>query len=323
MLPKILFSSWKSFWLTIRIALVFVVLSPSVEAVTQNYRLILTENPGTSITIGWELIAGCPDTQRIYFDTIDHGQDTAAYQFQVSVTASYFHQGMENYFSTLNNLKPDTYYYFVIAEDEGISNRYWFQTLSKKKNSWKTYWTSPDLHQKPDEWRELTAWVAKNEFNFLLMDGLSGFHTKTDWREWLENWQSSISASGRMTPLLIIGSFSSDIQYLFNLPEKPLYTYQLSSQSALVVLPEKGKLKRRHLKKFSPEAVVIGYSLVTLDKIPEAVDINLTSSSTHYNELPNQFGFPDDEMMVELHWKNGQFSVQSGIGKKIWEVFSN
>jgi len=312
-----------SFCLSVSIALAVVVLGSPVKAVTQNYRLILTESPTTSITIGWELIAGCPDTQRIYYDTVDHGQDTSAYRFQMPVTASYFHQGIENYFSTLKDLQPSTRYYFVVAEDEGISDRFWFQSLSNNKNSWRAYWTSPDLHQSPGEWMKLNSRISEENLDFVLADGLAGLQTEKDWRQWLENWQVSVTANGRITPLLLVGNLTSDIQYLFNLSEKPVYTYPLSARTVLITISEKRKLKSRHLKNISSEAFVISYSEAPHPKLPKSFDINLISKSTQNHSIPNLFSFPYEEKMVELQWNNGHLSVRSDTGKKIWEVFSN
>ena len=309
--------------LPLNLLLVTMLFWSPVRAVTQNFRVMLTEKPASSITIGWELIAGCPDTQIVFYDTIDHGQDTSAYRFQKSITASYFHQGMENYFTTLQNLKPDTPYYFVVAEDEGISDRFWFRTLSTYKNQWRAFWTSPDLPQQFNESKKLNNRIATDDPDFVLADGLSSLRTEADWRHWMENWQKSISSSGRITPLLTVGPLSVDVQFLFNRTERPAYTYALSAQNVLITTARNEKLRKRYLKIISSEDFVIRYAADSFPKPSAAIDFTITASSVCNERIPNLFCFPQNKTMLDLRWKNGQLSILSASGEKLLDVFSN
>jgi hypothetical protein len=312
----------KIWWLKLRLTVILMTICSPIWAVTQNYRLILSESPATSITIGWELMAGCPDTQRVYYDTVDHARDTSAYRFQMPITASYFHQGMENYFSTLADLKPDTRYYFVIAEDEGISDRFWFQSLSNTSSSWKALWTSSNLPQTLYDWKKLSSQIAESSLDFVLAEGFTGLTSEKDWRHWIQTWQKSISQSGRITPLLIAGNISTDVQYLFNHSKKPVSTYRLSAHSILLTSDDNGKLKNRSLKKIQPGTFVIQHTAFSPVKESEAINLILTSSTTG-DDFPHRFNYPTGEMIVELSWMNGHFSIRAASGEKMLDVFSN
>ena len=43
-------------------------------------------------------------------------------------TGSSAFRGMNNHFVRLSSLEPDTAYYFVIEDSEGVSERYWVRT---------------------------------------------------------------------------------------------------------------------------------------------------------------------------------------------------
>lgn len=295
----------------------------SAQGATQHYRLILTEKPANSVRIAWELIGGCPDTQRVYYDTIDYGQDTSAYAFQATLTASYYHQGMENYFCHLKELQPDTRYYFVIAEDQGISPRLWFKTLSKKDHPWKARWTSPALSQSPQQWKQFCQQTAQSSSDFVLVEGLSQLKTEQAWRQWLEGWQLSIAENGHIVPLIMVGEHTSDMRYLFNLPEGSAYCYSLNQKSSLVVAPGKKIPKKRFWKNLASDAFVLFHSLFATEYLSPWVNLTLTESSPNAQLIDNIFFFPAEDSFVEMIWQENQLQILSPQKTRLLDVFAS
>ncbi|MEQ9439979.1 MAG: fibronectin type III domain-containing protein [Cyclobacteriaceae bacterium] len=303
---------------------IFSLFITSAPAATQYYRLILTEMPTTSMRIGWALIGGCPDTQRIYYDTIDHGQDTSAYAFQASFTASFFHQDMENYFCQLEGLQPDTRYYFVIAEDQGISPRMWFTTFPNTRavHPWKAYWCSPDSIETTLPRKQIYQQISHRPVDFVLIDGLSRLQTDEGWRQWFQDWQSSIPKNGQMVPIVIAGNITADIQYLFNLSSEPIHTYPLTSESALITIADKRMPGKRFWKKTPSDIFTLLHTSVSNRALPPQADVALFSSFAEAALPPNTFEFPTDFPFVEMIWEEGRLRMQSPQQKTLWEVYA-
>src|SRR6056297_2354085 len=77
---------------------------------TDKYRIIIPDNPATSITIAWNQISGI--NPLVYFDTTDHGTDHTLYNISQAVDRSISYKSMENRFVRLTGLQPNTNYYF-------------------------------------------------------------------------------------------------------------------------------------------------------------------------------------------------------------------
>ena len=315
------YSSRKIFHFLINLGGILLLFTSTAKGITQHYRLILNEKPATSVSIGWELIGGCPDTQRVYYDTIDHGQDTSAYAFQSRLTASFFHQGMENYFCQIEHLQPDTRYYFVIAEDEGISPRMWFTTLSEEAHPWKAYWISPLVSQSIQKWSQFCQNIAQGSSDFVLVEGLSQLKTEEAWRHWLGSWQSSIAENGRIIPLIIGGEITRDIQYLFNLTPEPATIYSLTQKSMLVVARVQKMPKKRFWKRIAPDTFVVLHAPSPIKTIPDLVDLVLADLNA--NPAPNVFLLPADVSFVEMIWQENHLQILSPQRTKLLDVFAS
>lgn len=300
-----------------------ITIGPLSWSATQNYRLILTEHPANSILIGWELLAGCPDTQRVYYDTVDHGQDTSAYQYSTSISASYFHQGMENYFSKLNNLEPNTAYYFVIAEDEGISSRFWFRTFSDDNQPWWAYWISAEPGKIQDYWNRLASHTATNNPDLVLAEGLNSLQTESAWRKWLQEWQHSISDDGRIVPLLIMGAVSNDLRYLFNLSTESVQTYFLSSACVFITTDGNKPLRKKALKSLPNSAFILGHSPVSETKISTKIDLLLTQLNKPKNPHPGVFYLSKHQPFVKIAWQDKHLEIVSVEGKQLLDAYAN
>ncbi len=305
---------------TVYFTLIILSFSQSSEAATQNYRLILTENPTTSALLGWELIGGCPDLQRIYYDTVDHQQDTAAYTFQATITAANFHRGMENYFCHLKDLSPDTKYYLVIGEDDGISPRLMIQTLSPDNRDWRSYWVSPKVSQNSHEWQRIAQIVNSQSPDFILIDGLTNLTTEDAWRDWLNSWQPT-TYENALVPIVITGSTSADIQYLFNLPSSELRYYPIAERTQLLISITDKKIKNRFWRSVEDEAQVIWYNPPSTNQIPEKVDLAITTNASSEKQLPNVFNFPEQQSVVLISQQQEKIKIQLPDETVLLEMF--
>ena len=66
----------------LKLPLMFLILLGLVRigyANNDKYRLILLDDPATTITVAWNQISG--SNASVYYDTVDHGTDFGAYAF--------------------------------------------------------------------------------------------------------------------------------------------------------------------------------------------------------------------------------------------------
>lgn len=106
----------------------FLITQLTINAETGRYRLSWRDAPTSTMVIGWESINGNSTT--VYYDTVDHGDNIDAYEFQKGYDRSVDTKGMTNQFARLTGLLPDTAYYFIIVDSNSVSSRYWFKTAA-------------------------------------------------------------------------------------------------------------------------------------------------------------------------------------------------
>ena len=94
----------------------------SLFASTRRYRLSLRDDPSTSVVIGWEQNGGTGAT--VYYGTTDHGTNWSAYSNTHIPDRTVSESGMDNSFARLTGLTPNTAYYFVIRDSDGVSDRF-------------------------------------------------------------------------------------------------------------------------------------------------------------------------------------------------------
>ena len=98
---------------------------------TDKYRIMFNTDPSTEATIGWGQVYGT--NQKVCYDT-NPDADWNNCPNAISPFRSIDYLSMHNQFVKLTGLIPDTKYYFVIKDSEGISERFWFKTVSDNNN---------------------------------------------------------------------------------------------------------------------------------------------------------------------------------------------
>ncbi len=203
---------------------------------TSRYRLMLGENPSTSIIIGWDQISGSDPV--VYYGENDHGQNYSSYLYSKKYDSQIYFRDMQNTFVTLDNLKPNTTYYFVIKDSEGVSNRYSFQTIPDDVNAQLSIVAGGDSRNSTSVRIKGNTLVSKLNPHVVIFDGdMTGGDSGSEWREWFDHWQYTINSDGKMTPIIPArGNHEQPetISKLFNISNKKEY-YSLSLSKLLTV----------------------------------------------------------------------------------------
>jgi acid phosphatase type 7 len=177
-----------------------------LTANTQYYRLSYRDDPSTTIVIGWSdyLIS---TNAMVYYGTTDMGTNAASYPFSHGIDTTTSYVSLTNHFARLTGLIPGTKYYFVIKDDQGVSARYSFKTITDDPNSTITFISGGDSRTKSPildtgvctggdcraTRQNANRLVSKLRPDFVSFNGdfiLTGYLTSY-WSDWFSDWQLS------------------------------------------------------------------------------------------------------------------------------------
>ncbi|MCU0858436.1 MAG: hypothetical protein MUC65_08560 [Pontiellaceae bacterium] len=177
------------------------------QAVADKYRLVWNDDPMSTMTILWDQLAGEAGT--VYYGTKDCGRSYWKYpnrQNSESGMTGFF--GMNTCCVRLKNLDADQTYYFVIKDEVGVSERFYFITAPKKPKPF-TFIAGGDT--KSDEPALQAGWasnkmVAKLRPLFVVFNGSftsgNGMNPE-NWQRWLTDWDLlTTTADGRKFPIV-------------------------------------------------------------------------------------------------------------------------
>lgn len=203
--------------------LLFVALTS--YASNDKYRLIITDNPATTITIGWNQISG--SNPIVYYGTTDFGTTWSSYPSSKIVDRSVSYKGMNNRFTKLTGLTPNTNYYFVIKDSEGTSNRYWFKT-APSVNEKMSFIAGGDSRNNRSTRNNANSLVAKLKPTAVFFGGdMTNGDSNSEWINWFNDWQNTIATDGRMFPIVPARGnherSNNSIYNLFNVPSTNVY----------------------------------------------------------------------------------------------------
>ncbi len=200
--------------------------SVQTHSKTGRYRLTLRDNPATSVVIGWEQLSG--ENPVVYYGDLDHNEDWEQYKWEEKPDRTVEYAEMETNFVRLNDLSPNTSYYFVIKDSEGISKRFWFRTAPIEPDSRLSFIAGGDSRNNPVPRRNANLLVSKLKPHAILFDGdMTVRGTPEQWQNWLDDWQYTISEDGRMYPVIVArGNHEPNNEMVYNLfdtPSKNIY----------------------------------------------------------------------------------------------------
>lgn len=198
--------------------------STSLSAATDKYRLVVSSDPATTITIGWNQVSG--KDARVYYGTADRGRNYGAYQQSASAGESNESRGMRNRFVRLAKLKANTNYFFVIADETSTSRRFWFRT-APKDDSRLSFIAGGDSRNNRGPRRNANSLVPKLKPHAVFFGGdMIDRDAEVEWREWFDDWQVTIANDGRMFPLVPARGnheLGGAIEELFGIPATEYY----------------------------------------------------------------------------------------------------
>ncbi|MCG8308399.1 MAG: metallophosphoesterase family protein [Cytophagales bacterium] len=200
---------------------------PASAPASDKYRLVWNDDPTSTMTVAWDQHEQANAT--VWYGTEDHGRTFWKYGFSKKADRILDQYEMITHFAKLTNLEADKAYYFVIKDDKGVSDRYWFRTAPDTPKAF-TFIGGGDTKSsdKPLEaGRASNRLVSKLRPLFVMFNGdfCSGDGTSPErWHTWLTDWHKlSTTADGRMIPVFPVhgnheNGDHANLNYIFNAP---------------------------------------------------------------------------------------------------------
>lgn len=194
----------------------FLGLVTDSSATTARYRCMWRDNPATTMVVGWDQVSGSNPV--FYYDVTDYGQKAEAYKTSKKPDLVVPARGMNNTFVRLSGLKPNTVYYFVIKDSDGVSKRFSFKTAPDRPERLSVIAGGDSRnHQKARV--SANRLVSKLRPHVVLFNGdMTPDDSAGEWRKWLDDWQATIGSDGRIFPVLVArGNHEASNQSLIEL----------------------------------------------------------------------------------------------------------
>jgi hypothetical protein len=201
--------------------------TPDQFAASDKYRLVWTDDPTSTITIAWDQLEASEAI--VYYGTEDYGRRFWKYKGRQTPHRKLQHYEMNTHFAKLSGLLADQSYYFVIQDDKGVSERYWFKTAPDLPEPF-TFITGGDTKSGDDPLkagRSSNKATAKLRPLFVLYNGDFTSGNGTDpfnWKQWLTDWHAQTTTSdGRMIPIMPVhgnheNGDHANLNYIFDAP---------------------------------------------------------------------------------------------------------
>ncbi len=190
------------------------------NAATVRFRCMWRDNPATTMVIGWDQVTGANPV--FYYDVNDNGQKVDLYKLSKRADVTIASRGMNNHFVRLTGLKPNTIYYFIIRDNEGVSKRFSFKTAPDRPERLSII-AGGDSRNHRDARLSANKLVSKLRPHVILFNGdMTPDDTAGEWKKWLDDWQETIGSDGRIFPVLVArGNHESTNQSLLELFDAP------------------------------------------------------------------------------------------------------
>ena len=207
------------------ILLTFLITSDAFATVDR-FRAMWRDDPSTTIVIGFDLISGSNPV--IYYDTEDKGRDYEQYRYLQEVDLVTESKGMNNQFTRLRGLMPNTIYYFVIKDSDNVSRKMSFRTLPDNPYERLSIIAGGDSRNHREARRKANMMVAKLRPHLVMFGGdMTGGDNADQWKKWFDDWQETIGKDGRIIPIIVTRgnheSSNQSLKKLFDVAAENLY----------------------------------------------------------------------------------------------------
>lgn len=184
------------------VILFFLISIVPINAKSVRFRAMWISDPATSMVIGWDQVSGAQPV--VYYGSTDQGKNFEAYQFRQNPDKVVKAKGMNNHFVRLENLRPNTVYYFVVVDDEGASRRMSFKTTPNTIHERLSIIAGGDSRNNRESRIEANKLVSKLRPDFILFSGdMTADDTHAQWKIWFDDWQLTIGSDGRLFPIIV------------------------------------------------------------------------------------------------------------------------
>ena len=211
--------------LWILILFVFCLSEPAIGRINR-LRCMWRDDPATSMVIAWDQRSGTEPA--LLYDTEDFGQVARSYRMRQRPDRSTNAKGMNTQFVRLTGLKPNTVYYFVILDSEGLSKRFSFRTAPNTPDVRLSVIAGGDSRNHREARVDANKIVSKIRPNFIMFGGdMTENDSPKEWQDWLDDWQYTIGSDGRLFPIITARgnheSQNASITELFDSPSPDVY----------------------------------------------------------------------------------------------------
>ena len=212
------------------------------DSQTGKYRVVWTSDPTTSATIAWDQEKGAP--AKVHYGKIDFQRRPEKYQKTTKPHRVQKYDGMVNCFARLDELEPDTVYFFCLADEFGVGPRLKFRTAPREPTEF-TFIAGGDSRNFRDVRIEANRLCEKLRPLFVAFTGdMNNQDVAEEWDEWLDDWQETIGEDGDVIPIVphrgnherrpkSVSKFfdtPEDVYYAFSIGGKLFRYYVLNSE---------------------------------------------------------------------------------------------
>ncbi len=173
-----------------------------LEARAARFRCMWRDDPATTMVIGWDQLSG--SYPELYYDEADFGRNAAGYRNALRPDQIVYAKGMNNCFARLTGLQPNTTYYFIVKDSEGVSRRLSFKTAPADPDARLSIIAGGDSRNNRDARRSANLLVSKLRPTFIMFDGdMTAGDSDREWQNWFDDWQLTIGSDGRLFPVIV------------------------------------------------------------------------------------------------------------------------
>jgi hypothetical protein len=245
------------------------------------------------MVIGWNQVSG--GNAILHIDVLDHGQNVEDYATVKKPDRVIRAKGMNNFFVRLWGLRPNTTYYFVIKDDEGISKRMSFKTAPDNQEERLSIIAGGDSRNYREARQNANRIVSRLRPHFVMFGGdMTASDNDVQWKNWFDDWQLTIGSDGRLCPVVVTrGNHESENKSLVDL-------FDVKNEDCYYALTFGGKLFRAYtLNTLIPAD---GYQKDWLIRDLQAhPDILWKAAQYHHSIRPHTIK-KDEQHDQQFHW---------------------
>ncbi len=185
---------------------------------------MFNKDASNAATIIWDQNRG--SFLGLYIDTVALERNNFRQQLPLSTKNS--SKGMNNHIVRLTNLLPDKRYYFTIKDTEGFGKTYYFSTVSNSPDTKLSFIAGGDSRDNRATRTKANKLVPKLKAHAVFFNGdFTGIDIEKQWKEWFTDWENTIDADGRVTPMVVTrGNHEHSnkvLVQLFDVPHPKVY----------------------------------------------------------------------------------------------------